>query len=509
MRFFFLPLCVLTLCLPSAQAAPEQTGRQLYELYCGACHGVDGIGAKSNPNPPLAGSEWLKGTADRATAAVLKGLVGPIEVKGEFYNLAMPAQGAIFDDEQLAKIITYISTSFGNTGGPTSAEQVKAVREKWADRAAPWTARELKAAYPIAYPQGFPRFENLIATVYHTKTEVMPDFSQLEPVSAEEEATNLINLDHADRRKEVAIVWTGDLVTDHGRWCTFSLNASDGARFYINDELKLEVKGVGPLGAERAVEKSFDVPNGEHTFRVEYFNNNSEQPGLVLKVRTGGKEFYLSESRLTTNPGRAPMPINAEKGRAAIYKNFIKGASPKAIGVGYGDGFNLAFSPEHLGPDLMWSGDFIDGGRHWTGRGQGFEPPAGSYVTQLLNGPAFSADSDVQTRFMGYKQAPSGQPTFWYRVGGAQVTDHFSPYKDGFLRTLTFEGNLPAGLSMNLISGKDLNLKERHTVENYNGVTISSLGQLNLNNSDGIKSVRLSLPEGTTQQQVLYKWKNK
>ena len=47
----------------SGAAAMLAQGKKNYEMICGICHGVDGMG-KPGQAPPLAGSEWVnaKGT---------------------------------------------------------------------------------------------------------------------------------------------------------------------------------------------------------------------------------------------------------------------------------------------------------------------------------------------------------------------------------------------------------------------------------------------------------------
>ena len=72
------------------------------------------------------------------------------------------------------------------------------------------------------------------------------------------------------------------------------------------------------------------------------------------------------------------MPISPEvEGDAVIYRNFIAEAGTRAIAVGYPQGVNLAFDANQVRLALLWQGAFMDGGRHWSGRGQGFQPPAG------------------------------------------------------------------------------------------------------------------------------------
>lgn len=119
-------------------------GKTVYENVCALCHNPDGNG-KPNQAPPLAGSEWVAASPNRLIRIPLVGLSGPITVKGETWNLAMPAMGAALSDEDLAAVLTYMRASWGNKSSEITAEQVKAVRSQVGNRTQPWTAEELNA----------------------------------------------------------------------------------------------------------------------------------------------------------------------------------------------------------------------------------------------------------------------------------------------------------------------------------------------------------------------------
>lgn len=119
-------------------------GRAVYENVCALCHNTDGAG-KPNQAPAFAGSEWVLGSPGRLIRIPLTGLAGPITVKGEAWNLAMPAMGAALSDDDLAAVLTYMRQSWGNKASAITAEQVKAVRAEAGGRSQPWTAAELEA----------------------------------------------------------------------------------------------------------------------------------------------------------------------------------------------------------------------------------------------------------------------------------------------------------------------------------------------------------------------------
>lgn len=113
-------------------------GKIVFDKICALCHGNEGEG-KPGQAPPLAGSEWAQGSANRMIRIPLVGLNGPIQVKGQQYNLSMAAMGAALNDDDLAAVLTYIRTSFGNKADPIIPAQVAAVRD------------DVKRSHPLAY----------------------------------------------------------------------------------------------------------------------------------------------------------------------------------------------------------------------------------------------------------------------------------------------------------------------------------------------------------------------
>jgi len=101
-------------------------GEKLYNQYCATCHLADGNG-DGNRYPPITSSEWVSGQPRRLIELVLKGMNGPITVKGKPYNGAMPAHDYL-SDVQVAQILTYIRLGFGNDASEIHPDWVKAVR---------------------------------------------------------------------------------------------------------------------------------------------------------------------------------------------------------------------------------------------------------------------------------------------------------------------------------------------------------------------------------------------
>ncbi len=60
------------------------------------------------------------------------------------FNNAMPAFGPILKDDQIAHVLTYVRSEWGNSAPEVSADQVKTIRAAVADRASPWSPDELQ-----------------------------------------------------------------------------------------------------------------------------------------------------------------------------------------------------------------------------------------------------------------------------------------------------------------------------------------------------------------------------
>lgn len=102
---------------------------KIYTNYCSPCHQRDGKG-DGNRFPPLALSEWVSGDKTKLISVILNGLTGPVQVKGASYNEVMPAHGTFLKDADIAQVVTYIKSNFGNTAtGETTAAEVAAVRK--------------------------------------------------------------------------------------------------------------------------------------------------------------------------------------------------------------------------------------------------------------------------------------------------------------------------------------------------------------------------------------------
>jgi mono/diheme cytochrome c family protein len=137
---------------PTDSAAPvavagydPKEGEELYGR-CMACHQQNGAGMPG-AFPPLAESEWVNGPASRPIAILMHGLQGEITVKGVKYNSMMMAYGTgvPMSDDEIATVLTYVRSNFGNNASAVTAAEVATVRAATASRTTPMTEKDLQA----------------------------------------------------------------------------------------------------------------------------------------------------------------------------------------------------------------------------------------------------------------------------------------------------------------------------------------------------------------------------
>lgn len=126
---------------------PKVIGKRVFTQNCVVCHQTTGLGV-AGQFPPLAGSEWVLSQDwhgdNHLVKILLKGMQGAVQVKGASFNNAMPTW-SMLTDEQIASVLTYIRSEWGNSASAISIDYVKEIRIKTADRTEPWTMKDLQA----------------------------------------------------------------------------------------------------------------------------------------------------------------------------------------------------------------------------------------------------------------------------------------------------------------------------------------------------------------------------
>ena len=105
-----------------------ERGEEVYTLNCINCHMMDGNGTPEL-YPPLAKSDYLTKPVKTLINIVLQGQNGDVVVNGKKYNVDMPAQNYL-TDEQIADVLNYSRNSWGNKNAvAVTPALVKALRK--------------------------------------------------------------------------------------------------------------------------------------------------------------------------------------------------------------------------------------------------------------------------------------------------------------------------------------------------------------------------------------------
>jgi len=97
------------------------SGSVVFQTRCQNCHGRNGEGLQGLI-PPLTDSLYLKTNKDLLACSIKYGLKGKINISNKTFDGAMPAYDLA--PIEIAKVLTYITNSFGNKLGTITSEKV-------------------------------------------------------------------------------------------------------------------------------------------------------------------------------------------------------------------------------------------------------------------------------------------------------------------------------------------------------------------------------------------------
>lgn len=118
----------------AGELSPAERGKKIYMANCATCHQANGQGV-AGQYPPLVGSEFVINGSKRPAMIVLKGLEGPITVKGVKYGSAvMQPWDKTLSDAKIADVLTYIRQDWGNAAPAVAPEGIAALRKELAGK---------------------------------------------------------------------------------------------------------------------------------------------------------------------------------------------------------------------------------------------------------------------------------------------------------------------------------------------------------------------------------------
>lgn len=147
--------------------------------------------------------------------------------------------------------------------------------------------------------------------------------------------------------------------------------------------------------------------------------------------------LYLSQGKAANKPTGldAEAIILTADSKPVIYRNFIEGIGPRGIAIGYPEHVNLAWDAGNMNLAILWKNEFIDAGKHWTGRGEGVQSPLGDAVVSFEKTSPIAKLTSLKDawpteparqrgyQFKGYSLNQAGQPSFKYGFADVEVVD--------------------------------------------------------------------------------------
>lgn len=121
-------------------AGPDELGRRVYAESCARCHGADGRGI-AGVYPALAGDPFVTAAEEPAVRVVLAGRAPAPDVP------QMPRFDDLLSDEEIAAVVSYVRSAWGNDAGPVGAGRVAALRER--------VSQETPAGERVELPSGW------------------------------------------------------------------------------------------------------------------------------------------------------------------------------------------------------------------------------------------------------------------------------------------------------------------------------------------------------------------
>ncbi|MCH1924140.1 cytochrome c [Shewanella sp. C32] len=113
----------------TASMAAQDAAAKTYLARCSSCHGTDGMG-RGQYIPPLAGATSMLAKEDASAINVTLNGSGRIVSHGVPDAYRMPPFRQQLSDKEIAEVLSFIRTTWGNHGGAVKVQDVTELREK-------------------------------------------------------------------------------------------------------------------------------------------------------------------------------------------------------------------------------------------------------------------------------------------------------------------------------------------------------------------------------------------
>jgi mono/diheme cytochrome c family protein len=117
LQHLFIGCAIGMACLARSHAAAAEAidGKAVFNKNCAACHQATGNGIPG-AFPALAGNQFVQGPGREVATVLLKGRGG------------MPNFSGSLGDPEIAQVLSYVRSSWGNSAAPLTEQDVAALR---------------------------------------------------------------------------------------------------------------------------------------------------------------------------------------------------------------------------------------------------------------------------------------------------------------------------------------------------------------------------------------------
>lgn len=134
-----IPLTVVSLGMKTSETEKDESanriqfvqknkaGEKIFKQYCATCHQLDG-GGVPNIAPPLIQTKYVLGDKNTLIHIVLNGFNEDVEIDNQHFSNPMPPFKSKLSDTDVANVLSYVRSSFGNDASAVTASEVKAIR---------------------------------------------------------------------------------------------------------------------------------------------------------------------------------------------------------------------------------------------------------------------------------------------------------------------------------------------------------------------------------------------
>lgn len=388
------------------------------------------------------GQKGYEGYPPNVNAAKAPGIWQSLKIifhAPRFNETGQKIKDAWFEEVRLNDVLIHENVMLsGPTRGAVSEEEVALAPIRIQGDHGPVAFRNLR--YKL-YDGKRVELKNLTLKEFESEKAGLPDLTTLK--LTEEQTTDSISSTASAKRDKFCLVYEGELTIPNSGDYLFQVNVNKADLMFIVNQDTLFAENDN-AGLEDLLVKNIQLEAGTVPFTLLY--NKSRRwwaRGLKLFVEGPQIQRHTLHAPSSAFLGNLPRPIiiNLED-QAVLQRGFLMHNDEKlthAISVGTPQKINYSYDLAMGALLQVWGGDFLDVTDMWHARGnKQLSKPLGSVIdfhgqpniAKLENEKVAWPDSlqeGMNFKPLGYELDEQGNPTFFYEIYNAKVSNQVFP----------------------------------------------------------------------------------